>query len=551
MGIAVPFVPRASSPLPPVPPPPGSSAFVSVAPSRLAETRVSIGAFGFSRIDANTIRVQIAGRNGVPANAISAVLNVTVMNVAGPGFVTAYPAGNARPQASNVNVEQTGQVIANLVTVRLGVNGSVDIFSSQINDIVVDVNGAYVPVAAAVAGGRFVALESAYRAIDTRNRGYKVSIGGVERISVGAVVPAGATAVVVNLTITETNGPGFWTAYPMGSALPNSSSLNADAVGQTRANQAIVPLGSSGGLFGIEVFASYGGHLIVDIAGYFTGDSAAASTVGLFVPNAPYRALDTRLVALYGRLYPGWVAEFDFTGRAGAQAVVVNLTTTATRGPGFFTGYPARTYRPLASNLNASYANQTIANHAMLRCSTAGVAVFTQSGGALIVDVAGYFTGIPLGAPLPAPVNIPPPSQMPYFLSIPALGVAAAVVEGITDDVVDAGYVGHWPGTGLAGQHGHMVLFAHRTKSTALFRNLHLLAVGDEITISAADGRVYHYQYVWRQITGEDSTEIYSAGLWAPLPSVSLVACSKANLLPTDTAYRLVVTFSLTYIEPG
>ncbi len=549
MGIAIPFLPRLDTSLAAAPA--GAAAFVSVAPTRLAETRPEIGQFGFTRIDAQTIRVQVADRNGVPSNASAAVLNVTVANVTGPGFVTVYPAGEARPQASNVNVERSGQIIANLVTVRLGVNGSVDIFSSRANDIVVDVNGAYAPVSAAVNAGRFVALETANRALDTRNRGYPVGIGQTERVDLGLVVPADAIAVVVNLTITETSGPGFWTAFPTGGQRPNASSINADDANQTRANQAIVPVGSSGSTVGIDVFASYGGHLVVDVAGYFTGASAPSSIVGLFVPNTPYRTLDTRLVPNYGRLYPGWIAEFDYFGRPGSQAVVVNLTTTATRGAGFFTGYPARTYRPVASNLNASYANQTIANHAILRTSTSGVAVFTQSGGHLIVDVAGYFIGSPVGSPLPAPVNIPPPSQLPYFLAIPALGVSAAVVEGVEDAIVDAGYVGHWPGTALAGQNGHTVLFAHRTSSTALFRNIHLLGPGDEIVMYAADGRIYHYTYIRRDITGEDSSDIYNAGLWAPFPSVSLVACSRTNFLPTSTSYRIVVTFSLYLVEPG
>ena len=551
MGIVIPFLPRLDSSLPPAPPPAGSTAFFSVAPTRLAETRVEIGQFGFTRLNSQTIRVQVADRNGVPAIASAAVLNVTVANVTGPGFVTVYPAGEVLPKASNVNVERAGQVIANLVTVRLGINGSVDIYSSGVNDIVVDINGAYVPVSAAVSAGRFVALEAANRALDTRNRGYPVGSGQTEHVDLQLVVPADAIAVVVNLTITETSGPGFWTAFPTGGQRPYTSSINADAANQTRANQAIVPVGSSGGMFGIDIFASYGGHLVVDVAGYFTGAGVASGIVGLFVPNAPYRTLDTRLVPNYGRLYPGWVAEFDYWGRPGSQAVVVNLTTTGTRGAGFFTGYPARTYRPVASNLNASYANQTIANHAILRTSTSGVAVFTQSGGHLIVDVAGYFVGSPMGSPLPAPVNIPPPSQLPYYLTIAALGVTAVVVEGVDDVVVNAGYVGHWPGTGLAGQNGHTVLFAHRTSSTALFRNIHLLGPGDEIVLYAADGRVYHYSYVRRDITGEDSSDIYNAGLWAPFPSVSLVACSRPDFLPTNTSYRIVVTFSLYLVEPG
>ena len=524
---------------------------MSVAPSRLADTRASSGPFGFVRLNAYTIRVQVAGRNGVPANATAAVLNVTVTNVTAASYVTVYPAGTSPPLASNVNVEHAGQTIANLVTVRLSVDGAVYVYSSQANDVVVDVSGAYVPQSAPIARGRFVALTAAFRALDTRNSGVKVGFERSIQVNLSSVLPAAAIAVVVNLTVTESIGPGYWTAHAAGSPRPNSSNLNTDLGAQTRANQAIVPVGSDGSLFGIEIFASTGGHLIVDVAGYFTGDTATPSTVGLFVPSAPSRVLDTRLVPFYGRMYPDWVVEFDFVGRSVAQAVATNLTTTQTRGAGYFTGYPARNKRPLASNLNASYPNQTIANHAILRNSSVGVAVYTQSGGHVIVDVAGYFTGSPVSAPLPAPVNIPPPSQLPYLLQIPKIGIVAAVVEGIGSDVVDNGLVGHWPGTGLAGQGGHTLLFAHRTKSTALFRNIHLLGPGDEITLSAFDGRVYHYQYARRDITNTDSQLIYNVGLYAALPNVSLVACSKTNFLPTSLDYRLVVTFSLTSTDPG
>lgn len=535
--------------------PAGACAFATVPPSRLAETRASEGPFGFDRIDAHTIRVQVAGRNNVPSNAVAAVLNVTATNVSVPGFVTVFPTGAVLPEASNLNVERPGQIIPNLVTVLLGTNGSVDIFSSQINDIVVDVNGAYVPQTEKVTAGRFVGLATAYRALDTRDRGMSVGGGVTELVSVEAVVPPTAVAVVVNLTVTESNGAGFFTAFAAGAARPDSSSLNADGIGQTRANQAIIPVGTRNSVFGIEVFASFGGHLIVDIAGYFTGPADMPGTDGLFVPGAPYRTLDTRRPASTGRLQPGWVAEFDYVGRASSQAVVVNLTTTQTRGPGFFTGYPARTQRPLASNLNASAAGQTVANHAILRTSSAGVAVYSQRGGHLIVDVAGYFTGTPVTGSLPAPVNPAPTSisQLPYALQIPAIGVSAMVVEGVATKTVDAGLVGHWPDRGLAGENSHMVMFGHRTAHGAVFHDLHLLGPGDEITLTppADDGRVYHYQFARRDITNNRNDDIYGIGLFAPQPSVSLVACSKVNFLPTDTAHRIVVTFSLVSVDPG
>ena len=533
--------------------PTGASAFVSVSPSRLADTRPERGVGGYTRIDDTRIRVQIAGRGGVPANATAAVLNVTAVNTTLAGFVTAFPAGAALPFASNVNVERGGQIIPNLVTVLLGVGGAIDVYTQNPADLIVDINGAYVPVADAVAAGRFVGLPTAYRAIDTRITRTTLGISGVQRVDVSSVVPAGASAVVVNLTATESNGAGFYTGYPAGGAQPDSSSLNTDGPNQTRANQAILPLGTVGAVRGIDVFSSSGGHLVVDVAGYFTGTGDPVGTDGLFVPNAPYRTLDTRTAPQYGRMYPGWIAEFDYTGRPLSQAVVVNLTTTDTRGAGFFTGYPARTERPLASNLNASYKHQTVANHAILRTSTAGVAVYTQSGGHLIVDVAGYFMGLPVAATLPKPVNVvpppPPPAQPPYTISIPGLGKVSTVFEGVGKNIVDAGYVGHWPGTGFAGELSHMVFFAHRTEHGGMLRYLHLLGPGETISLAVADGRVFTYGYFSQQVVGNTAAAIYNAGLDAPLPSVSLVACSKTNTLPTDIRYRLIVTFTLINVD--
>ena len=97
----------------------GSSNYQAVAPSRLADTRAEEGAFGFTRISDSVVRIQVAGRAGVPGNASAAVLNVTGVNTTAPGFVTVYPAGTPLPTASNVNFDRPGRVMANMVTVKL------------------------------------------------------------------------------------------------------------------------------------------------------------------------------------------------------------------------------------------------------------------------------------------------------------------------------------------------------------------------------------------------------------------------------------------------
>jgi hypothetical protein len=83
-----------------------------------------------------------------------------------------------------------------------------------------------------------------------------------------AGLPASAEAYSLNITVTNTLGPGFIKIYPEGSAAPGVSTLNYVA-GQTIANAAIVPAGTGGG---ITVAAGVSGtDLIIDINGYFDG----------------------------------------------------------------------------------------------------------------------------------------------------------------------------------------------------------------------------------------------------------------------------------------
>jgi hypothetical protein len=82
-------------------------------------------------------------------------------------------------------------------------------------------------------------------------------------------IPSSATALAVNIAVTQpTNGPGFLTVYPAGAARPLTSVINFRP-GQTRANNAILPLGGSGGL---SVYCQQGGgttQFILDVTGYF------------------------------------------------------------------------------------------------------------------------------------------------------------------------------------------------------------------------------------------------------------------------------------------
>src|SRR5690606_25669835 len=106
--------------------------------------------------------VDIAGA-GVPADVTAALLNLTVVEPATAGYVTAYPCGDAIPYVSNVNYV-AGQVIANSATVKVGEQGQVCVVSSADTHLVVDLNGVF----AEGASGALPVPTSPRRLLDTR-----------------------------------------------------------------------------------------------------------------------------------------------------------------------------------------------------------------------------------------------------------------------------------------------------------------------------------------------------------------------------------------------
>jgi alpha-tubulin suppressor-like RCC1 family protein len=92
--------------------------------------------------------IKIAGRAGVPAAAVAAVvLNVTITEPTAASFISVWPAGAARPNASNVNV-RAGQTVANAVVVKVGANGEINVFNeSGQSRLIIDIAGWFGSVA--------------------------------------------------------------------------------------------------------------------------------------------------------------------------------------------------------------------------------------------------------------------------------------------------------------------------------------------------------------------------------------------------------------------
>ncbi|MEZ5143199.1 MAG: hypothetical protein R2726_11875 [Acidimicrobiales bacterium] len=220
--------------------------------------------------------------------------------------------------------------------------------------------------------------------------------GTVRDVQVAGVggVPASATAVAMNVTVTGTTAPSFLTVWPSGTPRPTASSLNWSA-GQTIAN-AVTVKGGAGGT--VSVFNPTGSaHVVIDVVGWYD----AASDGDGFVAQLPTRILDSRpppeQVGPYGTPWgPGVDREVVVAGVGGvpadAQAVVLSATVTGTTAESFLTVYAKGSARPTSSSLNWR-ARQTVANAVTVKVGDGGaIRAYNAAGDAQVVfDVVGWF----------------------------------------------------------------------------------------------------------------------------------------------------------------
>jgi hypothetical protein len=382
-----------------------SGRFVPREPLRVLDSRTGVGMPAHKLVATETVTLQFDPASGVPDDATAVAINITATDTDGPGFVSVWPSGSARPTVSNLNVTRSGQTLANFAIVPLGPNRSIDLFTYAGTHLVVDYSGFWVP-AAASAAGRYLAVTPA-RVLDTRSAGNRPADGGIVDVQIAgrAGVPADATAAVVGVTAVGAARPAFVTVWPAGSDRPLASTLNVSGSDPV-ANMALVPLGPGGR---VSLFAQNSVDLIVDVQGYVTGAAATSSAAGLFVPLPPARVADSRDnlgLARMGAFFDQELALAGFGGvpTDGVSAVAANFTVTETRAPGFLSVYPSRTQRPLVSTLNFT-AGSTVAAFGLPKVGTNGLGMVTMKQADVIVDVSGYFLGEPVAAVTPPPIK--------------------------------------------------------------------------------------------------------------------------------------------------
>ena len=326
-------------------------AFTSLTPARVLDTRKRVGVTTTTPIGSGKfIDLQVTTRGGVPATGPgTVVLNVTAVNPTSQGYLTVFPTGTARPQASSVNFN-AHWVGANLVTVRLGTAGKVRIFNaSGSTHVVADVLGYYHGSSSTATDpdsyGGFHSIEP-LRLLDTRS----TDLWDGTPLDAGFAVETAFTfenpdldrrikAFAVNVTVTRPAAAGFLAAWVGDDSTPTTSTVNFTK-GRTVANMAIVPTqvctfctaeptARSIGVWNASVGAS---HIIVDLVGVFFDNSI--SDAWRFTPLAkPTRIVDSRIgQGLAGNLGAGDVGTVVTPAPvAGFNTMAVVTNTTAAK----------------------------------------------------------------------------------------------------------------------------------------------------------------------------------------------------------------------------
>ncbi len=420
----------------------GGAYFDPLVPARIADTRAGSGyqGAGSGLSPQGTLQLQVAGHGGVPVGAAAAVLNVTVTNTTAASYLSVYPSGEAWPGSSTLNWA-AGQTVANRVIAPLGSDGAITLLNDRgYAAATVDVSGYYTASASGALSSLYYPV-APQRVVDTRSQGGPLAPQATLRVRLAGVggIPVLASAVVVNLTATDTTAPGFMAATPLPS-WPQTSDLNW-APGQTVANTEMGPLGSTGQL---ALYNSGGWtDAIVDLYGYFLAldpqsspqytywyqasgasvwQQAAASAAGHFLQS--YVSSDGAVirydqggdVVSEGQAYGMLIAEL--AGRPAVTLEIWQWTQAHLLLPDGLLAYHATAAGALLSTQSATDAD-TLAAYALLRYQGVDAAALHTAGASMAAAVLRYeAVAGPLGAPLPTAgpwANGPPTTLDPSY----------------------------------------------------------------------------------------------------------------------------------------
>jgi outer membrane protein assembly factor BamB len=240
-------------------------------PSRLLDTRTGNGTATGSPLAIpaqSAMTLQVSGRGGVPVSGASGVtVNATVVNPVQRGYLTLWPTGGARPNASNLNYAPT-QTVANRATVGLGSGGQINLYNSTTSPlhVVLDVSGWFTTAAAdATGGGYYTALAPVRTYVASSGTRLSSTARTVQLGGQSGVPSAELVAVMLTATASNATERGNIRTYPA-DPIPTVSDLNFVA-GISVANAIVAKVSSTGSLI-VKSSISYV-DAALDVSGYF------------------------------------------------------------------------------------------------------------------------------------------------------------------------------------------------------------------------------------------------------------------------------------------
>ncbi len=325
---------------------------------------------------------------GAGANASAVLANLTMVDGAAPGYITADKCSAllAGPQTRSNGNHDSGEAIANLSVVPLDTDGRFCVYNQVSVNLLADVQGYFAP---STADGQLFVQSAPSRKLDTRIPPLtKPPAGSITKVATG-VVP-GTSAVLVNLTMVDGATPGYITANKCSvlTAGPQTKSSGNHGVSTAIANLAVVPVDSDGSFC---IYNQQPVNLVVDLQGSFTSNASGA--LG-FTLSTPSRRLDTRVAPLT-RPGAGAITKVNTGIAPGATAALVNLTMVEGTAAGYITADKCSALVPGPQTKSAGNftALSAIANLSVVPLDADGsFCIFNSQPVDLVVDVQGAFS---------------------------------------------------------------------------------------------------------------------------------------------------------------
>lgn len=366
-----------------------------ISPQRLYDSRRS----GYRLAAGASISVQASSRAGIPAGAQAIMVNLTAVAPSGPGHLTAYPCGSARPTASVLNYD-AGETRAGASLVKLDSGGRVCVYSHAASDVIVDVQGY-------VGGAENPVAITPTRVLDTRIP--DEPIDGTRRVDLQLdKIPfpfdEGPNAqeihgVFLNVTAVLPVAPGHLTVYPGTGDGDGSTSRVNFVPGRAQANLVFTTIQDGK----VDIVTSTATQVLVDVV-------AVTRHPDQIVPIRDFRLLETRTgptnrttdgrMQATGRLSPGVPIEVPVTGRVGSitpTAVLLNVTGINPSSTTHVTVFPCGGPVPNASNVNIP-TGKVIPNSVLVPIGSGGrICAVSPISTDLVIDLVGAMTVKPVG----------------------------------------------------------------------------------------------------------------------------------------------------------